>query len=77
MHLLSPESEAYATHMQEMMEEVMHHVTEEEDEAMPEAEKLLSTEKLEELGARMQERKHELESSGLKRLLATAKSIVT
>lgn len=77
LHMMSADEEAYQERMQEMMEEVIHHVQEEENEAMPNVEELLSSEKLEEIGTRMQERKHELESSGLKRLIATAKSIVT
>lgn len=59
---MAPESEAFESKFHEMMQDVQHHVGEEEGEMFPAAEEALG-DALEELGADMQKRKQELMES--------------
>jgi hypothetical protein len=71
LSLLNPADEEYEATMTALMEAVTQHVEEEEDEGMPEAETLLSVEKLEDIGTRLEERSQELEESTIKRMWAS------
>ena len=59
---MSPEDETFDAKFKVMQENVEHHAEEEEDEMFPEANKNLSNEVLEELGARMEARKESLKT---------------
>jgi hemerythrin-like domain-containing protein len=59
---LDPKDERYDAKFKVLMENVEHHIEEEEGEMFPEAEEVLG-EKLESLGTQMQERKQELMAS--------------
>jgi len=59
---MTPDDASRDSIVQQLKECVMHHVEEEEKEMLPKAEQLLS-DQLESLGARMQQRKHELVGS--------------
>jgi hemerythrin-like domain-containing protein len=59
---LDPKDERYDAKFKVLMENVEHHIEEEEGEMFPEAEEMLG-EKLESLGTQMQERKQELMAS--------------
>jgi hemerythrin superfamily protein len=59
---LDPKDERYAAKFSVLMENVQHHIEEEEGELFPEAEEVLGDD-LDQLGARMQERKDELMAS--------------
>lgn len=67
---LRPENEEFDSKVGELIKNVKHHAREEEDEMFDEAEKHLSSRELEDLGARMEERKRGL--SGRKRSAAKA-----
>ncbi len=54
---MSPTDEKYDAKVTVLIEEVEHHVKEEEGEMFPEAKKYLSSERLEAIGVKMQERK--------------------
>jgi len=56
---MDPEHESYESRFHDLMQDVEHHVGEEEGEMLPVAEEVLG-DALEELGADMQKRKHEL-----------------
>jgi hemerythrin superfamily protein len=56
---LDPADERYDAKFKVLMENVAHHIEEEEDEMFPEAEEVLG-ERLERLGQQMQERKQQL-----------------
>lgn len=57
---MDPSDAAYDGTVQELMRGVMHHVADEETTLLPDAERLLSAERLGELGARMTRRRIEL-----------------
>jgi hemerythrin superfamily protein len=57
---MSASDEQYDAKVKVLKDVVEHHVEEEEGELMPKAKKLLSSEQLEELGARVESRKAEL-----------------
>jgi hemerythrin-like domain-containing protein len=57
---LSPEDDAFDAKVQVLIENVRHHVEEEESEMLPQAEKLLGQEELGRLGAEMLARKRQL-----------------
>jgi hemerythrin-like domain-containing protein len=57
---LSPEEEEFDEKVSELIQDVKHHAAEEEDEMFAEAEKNFSAEELEDLGARLEERKRAL-----------------
>jgi hemerythrin superfamily protein len=59
----SPGDESYSAKIAVLKEDVEHHVKEEEGEMFPDARKYLG-DKLEALGAQMQERKDELQTNG-------------
>ena len=59
---ISPDDDSYALKIEELKEDVEHHVKEEEGEMFPDARKYLRG-KLEDLGAQMQARKDELETN--------------
>jgi hemerythrin-like domain-containing protein len=57
-------SELFAARAKLLRDLVLHHVDEEEKELFPRAKQLLSSEELEELGGRLQERRSELHAAG-------------
>jgi hemerythrin-like domain-containing protein len=57
---LPPSDEAFDAKVTVLIENVRHHVEEEEEEMLPQAEELLGVDRLAELGQRMAERKQEL-----------------
>ena len=57
---LSPSDQAFDAKVTVLIENVRHHVEEEEEELLPQAEELLGPERLTELGRQMAERKQEL-----------------
>jgi hemerythrin superfamily protein len=57
---LDPEDEAFDAKVQVLMENVRHHVEEEETEMLPQASELLGEEQLSRLGEEMQARKQQL-----------------
>jgi hemerythrin-like domain-containing protein len=57
---LSPEDDAFDAKVQVLIENVRHHVEEEESEMLPQAEKLLGQEELARLGEEMLARKRQL-----------------
>ena len=57
---LPPSDEAFDAKVTVLIENVRHHVEEEEEEMLPQAEELLGADRLAELGQRMAERKQEL-----------------
>jgi hemerythrin superfamily protein len=57
---LDPEDDAFDAKVQVLMENVRHHVEEEETEMLPEAEELLGKEELARLGEEMAARKQQL-----------------
>jgi hemerythrin superfamily protein len=57
---LSPEDDAFDAKVQVLIENVRHHVEEEESEMLPQAEKLLGKEELARLGEEMLARKRQL-----------------
>jgi hemerythrin-like domain-containing protein len=59
---LDPKDERYDAKFTVLMENVEHHIEEEEGEMFPEAEEVLG-ERLERLGTQMQERKQQLTAS--------------
>jgi hypothetical protein len=59
---LDPKDERYDAKFTVLMENVEHHIEEEEEEMFPEAEEVLG-ERLERLGTQMQERKQQLTAS--------------
>jgi hemerythrin-like domain-containing protein len=59
---LDPKDERYDAKFKVLMENVEHHIEEEEEEMFPEAEEVLG-ERLERLGTQMQERKQQLTAS--------------
>jgi hemerythrin-like domain-containing protein len=59
---LDPKDERYDAKFKVLMENVEHHIEEEEEEMFPEAEEVLG-ERLERLGTQMQERKQHLTAS--------------
>jgi hemerythrin-like domain-containing protein len=59
---LDPKDERYDAKFTVLMENIEHHIEEEEDELFPEAEDVLGDE-IEELGAQMKERKDQLMAS--------------
>ncbi len=59
---LAPKDERYDAKFKVLMENVEHHIEEEEGEMFPETEEVLG-EQLESLGTQMQERKQELMAS--------------
>jgi hemerythrin-like domain-containing protein len=59
---LTPEDDAFDAKAQVLMENVRHHVEEEESEMLPQAEKLLDREELARLGEEMAARKRQLGS---------------
>ncbi len=71
LKLMGIDNEEYEPTMKAMMEDVLHHVEEEESEAFPLVEKLIGTEKLEGLATDMTQRKEELKGSTLKRMIAS------
>jgi hemerythrin-like domain-containing protein len=60
---LDPSDEAYLAKATVLIENVRHHVEEEEDEMLPEAEEILGSDLLDQLGERMAERKKQLMAS--------------
>jgi hemerythrin superfamily protein len=65
----SPDDESYSAKIMVLKEDIEHHVKEEEGEMFPDARQFLR-DKLEDLGARMQARRDELQTnSGVKRKL--------
>ena len=69
---MDPEDERFDAKVTVLMENVRHHVKEEEEEMFKDAKKLFSRDELNELGARMEQRKSELvkELSGASRAAA-------
>lgn len=65
------EDEEYAPSMKALIESVLMHVKEEEEEGFPMAENLIGAERLEELGPQLEARSKELKESTIKRLWAT------
>jgi hemerythrin superfamily protein len=61
---MSPEDEQFEAKVKVLKDLVEHHVEEEEGTLMPRAKKLLSSEELDEMGARVERRKQELRSEG-------------
>ena len=59
----APQGEQYEAMAKVLKDVVLHHATEEEKEMFPRAKKLLSKDELRELGARMQQRKSELQEN--------------
>ena len=59
---MGPDTQAFNAKFRELMQNVEHHVEEEEGEMFPEAEEVLG-ERLERLGTQMQERKQQLMAS--------------
>jgi hemerythrin superfamily protein len=57
---LTPEDDAFDAKVQVLIENVRHHVEEEETEMLPQAEKLLGRDELDRLGAEMLARKRQL-----------------
>jgi hemerythrin superfamily protein len=68
---MSASDEQYEAKVKVLKDVVEHHVEEEEGQLMPKAKKLLSSEQLEELGARVESRKAELESGAKPKAGAT------
>ncbi len=64
---LTPGSEQFESKMSELIKDVKEHVKEEEGELFPEAQKHLSSDELDDLGDRMEERKRSLTASGRQR----------
>jgi len=62
LEAMSASDEQYEAKVKVLKDVVEHHVKEEEGELMPKAKKLLSSEQLEQIGARVESRKAELES---------------
>ena len=57
MSLLSPTDDEFQERLEELKENLFHHIEEEEDELFPKAEELCGQEKLEEMGRQMQQLK--------------------
>jgi hypothetical protein len=57
---MSSEDEAFDAKVTVLMENVRHHVEEEESELLPQSEKILGTDELTRLGERMAARKRQL-----------------
>lgn len=62
LRTMEPDEDAFESAFHDMIHDVMHHVAEEESEMLPLAEEVLGA-SLEELGADMQRRKHDLMES--------------
>lgn len=62
LRTMEPDDDAFDSAFQDMMHDVQHHVSEEEEKMLPLAEEILA-EDLEELGTEMQRRKHDLTES--------------
>lgn len=73
LKLMDADSDEFEPALKALMEDVMHHVEEEESEAFPMVEKLIGMDKLEEIVPQMLERKEALHGSALKRIIATLK----
>ena len=59
---VDPSDETWLAKFSVMKENLEHHITEEEDEMFPKVEQVFEDEELQELGARMQKRKEELQA---------------
>ena len=59
---VEPSDETWMAKFSVMKENLEHHITEEEDEMFPKVEQVFEDEELQELGARMQKRKEELQA---------------
>ena len=59
---VEPSDETWMAKFSVMKENLEHHISEEEDEMFPKVEQVFEDEELQELGARMQERKEELQA---------------
>ena len=59
---VAPSDEVWMAKFSVMMENLEHHIAEEEDEMFPKVEQVFEDEELQELGARMQARKEELQA---------------
>ena len=59
---VEPSDETWMAKFSVMKENLEHHISEEEDEMFPKVEQVLEDEELQQLGARMQKRKEELQA---------------
>ncbi len=73
LKLMNVENEKYEPTMKALMETVKHHVTEEEQDAMPRVERILGRDRLETILPAMEERKEELERSTFKQFIASVR----
>lgn len=69
--MMDAEDEEYAPSMKALMEAVLMHVKEEEEEGFPMVEQLVGAERLAELGPQLEARATELKESTIKRLWAS------